>query len=102
MNVIYTITTCTKLEKDELGWPNLGDSRIVGWYSSLPEAELCVKENWGDIWETCYEYAIIEYVQEGLYPITQRWYYKWNPSTWKYEPIDEPNCIKHITNISIG
>lgn len=100
MNEIFTITTCEKLEANEFGWPEFGDIRTIGWYPSFIEAEWCVRQNWGDIWETCYTYAIIEWVEPGLYPSTKRWYYKWNKGG--YEPIEEPICMKHIANISIG
>ena len=102
MNGIYTITTCETIKNGHLGWPEFGITRTIGWYQDFNTADLCVRENWGDIWETCYNYAIIEYVEEGLYPITQRWYYQWDSKNWRYIPIEEPKCMKHITNISIG
>ena len=103
MNKIYIITTMTKLEQNKLGWPEYGSTRTVGWYESFNDAEKCVVYNNGDIWETCYDYAIIEEVEEGLYPYCKpRWFYKYNIETGEYERIEEPELMKHIVCIGIG
>ena len=60
MNKIYTITTMTKLEQDKLDWSDYGSTRTVGWFNNFDEAERTVVYNYRDIWETCYDYAIIE------------------------------------------
>lgn len=49
MNKIYTITTMTKLEEGELGWPNYGSTRTVAWYDTFNDAEETVVYNYGDI-----------------------------------------------------
>lgn len=103
MNCIYTITVCEKCHLNSLGWPDFGDLRVVGWYSSYEKAELAVKENWADIFEYSYEYAFIEQIEEGLYPnVPSRWFFKWNEDTKQYEHIQEPEGFKHFANFSIG
>ncbi len=70
-DLMYFVTTFSKLEKDELGWYNFGSIRTVGYYADLEDARKTVINNAGDICETIYDYAIIEGVEQGLYPITK-------------------------------
>ncbi|MFD1357655.1 hypothetical protein ACFQ4X_07030 [Fictibacillus halophilus] len=65
---MYFITTFTKLEKSDLGWRELGSQRTIGYFTSLEDARDIVIHNQGDICETVYHYALIEKIEEGLYP----------------------------------
>lgn len=53
------------------------DIRCVGYYSKFKDAERVVMENLGDIFETCYEYAVIENISEGIYQydFEPKWYF---------------------------
>ena len=44
------------------------DSWIAGFFTDLAEAIRVVKENVTDIFEHCYNYAVVEGYEEGLYP----------------------------------
>ena len=116
-NKIYTIMVCTKIkehtyvQKDELGniiekpsgFPDFGDSRVVGFYHEKEHALETVMNNGGDIWETCYDYAIVEEVEPGLYTCSiTRWVFKHNKETGFYDPIDEPPVMKHTCGLTIG
>ena len=60
--------TMTKLKQDEkTKFPDFGSSSIVGYYFDKNDAFNAVKENACDINETCYDYALIEEIREGLY-----------------------------------
>jgi hypothetical protein len=63
--------------------------RTVGWFSTLAEAQDCVRENRGDIYEGVYTYAVIEELPAGLYPIPigQDWF-AWSGEG--YQPSDAP------------
>lgn len=104
MDKIYTIMMATELKLDEQShFPNFGHTRVVGWYESLERAEQAVVSNEGDIWETCYTYAIIEEIEEGLYNTSMnRRIYKYNVDEDKYEPIDEPEWLSHYFGFGIG
>ena len=102
MTYIYLITTFEKMNgKCEYGYLDVGDRRSVGWFPTFKGAERRVKNNTGDLWETCYDYAVIERIPFGLYPEigdpnTERWYYKYNVETNKYELMDEvPKDFAH-------
>ena len=94
-NNIFVITTfekCCQL--------TLGSRRSPCFKYSMEEAEEIVKANIGDIWEGCYDYACIEEIEEGLYPIgIERKFYKYNRDINQYEEIPEPEYVKCIATI---
>lgn len=92
---IYLITVFSKCEPDARWGYNLGSTRSVGWRPTFEMAEDTVRDNVCDIWEYCYDYACIEELDYGLYPFAEeRWFYKFNRATGKYEEIDEPVILK--------
>lgn len=98
---VYTVMTCSKLEIDAM--PDLGSTRLVGFFTTLNRAKVSVEHNCGDIWEGCYDYAIIEKVEEGLYGTThERWFYKYNKAADGYVRIEEPEGFKHFCGFGIG
>jgi len=85
---MYFITTFTQYTIDSRGFPDMGTLRTVGYYSSREQAFNVVLNNQCDLWETIYTYAVVEYIEPGLYPIAvDRWFFKWNINTMQYEPI---------------
>lgn len=101
--MIYTILVFTRLEQDEKGWPNFGSERLVGYYTNKDIAFNAVINNSCDINETCYDYALIEEVEEGLYNAAMnRWLFKYNRDKDEYESIEEPDFMKHFSGFTIG
>ena len=77
--------------------------RCVGYYKTFEEAEDAVKENKMDICESCYLYAVIENVPEGLYQYdTEAKWYKFNMEEEKYEEFEKPECFKCMVGFGIG
>lgn len=103
---IYVIMTMTKLEQDEkTKFPDFGSSSIVGYYFDKDKAFDAVKENACDINETCYDYALIEEIKEGLYqPAFSdcRWLFKYDKDRDRYNPMDEPEILKHFCGFTIS
>lgn len=101
---IYVIMTMEKLEQGNGGWANFGLTAIPGWYSSKDKAFDAVRNNYCDIWETCFNYALIEKIEEGLYnpATTDRWWFKYNEADDQYELIDEPNCVRYECGFTMG
>ena len=96
---IYAITCMTRLEMDK-GLPYFGTTTFVGYYPDLESAQIAVEDNWCDIAERCYNYAVIEAIEPGLYPYRKkRWFYKHNWDIDKYESIEEPDFMKHFVGI---
>lgn len=76
MSKIYTIMTMTDLTYDDrTKFPEFGATRLVGWYYKFDDAYSSVLKNNCDINETCYQYALIEECEEGIYhPAMKRWW----------------------------
>ena len=99
---VYHIAVCSKIEQDRLGLVDTGCLTNVGFYRNKNTAFSAVKENWGDIHETCYDFAIIEEVEEGLYPCsTVRWIFHWIQSKQAYVQIEEPEWLRHFCGLVI-
>lgn len=106
---IYTVTTLSKIELTDLGIVDTGDTRTPTFYHTLKDAKYIVENNVGDIWECCYQYAVIEEVDIGVYPdCIKRWFYKWEIDETekhyggRYVPIDVPEELKRVYNFAIG
>lgn len=57
------------------------DTRCVGYFKTFEKAEDIVLYNACDIWESCYDYAVIENIKEGLYQ------YDFHPTWYKYHKL---------------
>ena len=92
---IYLVTTIEVTEND--GIQKFSSSRTVGYFNAFKKADEIVRNNSYDICETIYLYAIIEEVEEGIYPeCKNRYWYKYNVKNGNYEPIDEPQILEGI------
>ena len=99
----YFITVFEKLEIDERGWPNTGCSQCWGFYIDKDTAYKALHENWSDMEETCYEYAVVEEYHEGISGYTGfRQFFKFDLTKLGYMEIDEPEGYKHFCSFSIG
>ena len=102
MKKIYTIMTFSKLDCSPGGFPDFGPTNLWGWYKSKKDAFEAVTSNACDSWETCYDYALIEEVEEGLYPGSHiRWFFEYDKSKDKYESINEPEFLQHFSGFTI-
>ena len=107
--IIYAVMVCTKFEEEvyptgkRSGFPDYGESRVVGFYTDYADAQKAVKNNVCDIHETSYDFACIEKVKEGIYSpgMLMEWY-KYNPDKDEYEPIETPDFDKHTCGRTIG
>jgi hypothetical protein len=86
---MYFITVFSQYTLSEWGIPDIGSARTVGYYDNKKDAIDSVLENCCDIFEATYTYAVVEYIEPGLYnPATERWFFKWNTQINQYEPIE--------------
>ena len=106
---IYTILACEKLEEDitKIGKPNgfsnYGCSHIAGFYTDFNDCVSALHRNTCDIWETCYNYACIEKVEEGIcQPGILLGWYKYDRERNGYFHIDTPAFEKHTCGRTIG
>ena len=105
---IFVITVFEKCEEEngnteECYSIGIGCTRSPCFKHTFEEAEEVVLNNIGDIWETCYDYAVIEEIDSKLYPrYSSRKFYKYNLSSRCYEPIEYLDFIKRMTVCPIG
>ena len=94
---MFFITCFTKAEKNELGYPNIGESVTVGFVEQLHEAGHLLKNNTFDLWEGIYDYVVIEEIQPGLYNFPEdRCFFQYDINNGRYYPIEEPENVKQI------
>lgn len=86
---MYFITVFSQYTITDHGFPEIGAARTVGYYTNKKDAIDTVLENCCDIYEYTYTYAVVEYIEPGLYnPATERWFFKWDEQAKQYKPID--------------
>jgi len=99
---IYMIMVCTKLETDCDGIPDFGSTKIVGFFDTKEKAERVVLDNHCNINEAFYKYAVIERVNEGMYPSSViRSFYMFDEAINTYRKIVEPKCLMGYAGLII-
>ena len=77
--------------------------RCWGFYSKFDDAIATIRNNITDLWETCYNYGVVEEYYEGIgYYTGNRWFFKYNSTIDEYESIDEPEELKHYAGFALG
>lgn len=96
---LYTITTIAP-------GPRFGGQRTPAICDNLERAREIVENNEGDIWECSYYLAVIEavfpnYLYSSSYS-DERYWYRYNTGTRRYEPIETPEWYKNTFGFGIG
>lgn len=98
----YFITVFQKLPSDALHF-DIGNRRCWGFFCDKETAVKAVHENWTDMSEYLYSYAVIEEYREGLVGWTgNRQFFQFNAKKKEYFDIDEPAAFRHVGAFSIG
>lgn len=100
---MYFITVFDKVEPNDVYFAEFGDQRTWGYYPEYEMAAAALHENRTDMHEGCYEYALIEEIGCGIVALCERrQWFKWDKEKRGYFEIEEPECVKHLTNFAIG
>lgn len=107
MERIYTVTVFQKISHNtSLASQHIydfGERRCVGWFDCFDEANCAVENNFSDMRDGTYDYAIIEEMEPGILTVDlARVVYKWNEQKCGYEKIDTPPELTHASNFGIG
>lgn len=110
---IYFVTTMCRLPSDGI-LSDLG-ARCIGYFYLFSDAEAQVLANAGNMNRHGRNpYVLIEKVSAGLHRYAnskhytdggeeqERWLYRYNDQTGRYEPMNEPDSMMHIVGIGIG
>lgn len=102
---MWFITVFQKIEKPTpYSWPDFGAERTWGYYAERETAVQALHENWTDMWEYLYNYAVIEQYEEGIsgYVFGSEQWFKWDPERKGYFEIDKPEETEHLCSHAIG
>jgi len=110
MKKIYIITTLRRKYEVMTHGPHKGkrklilkQSRAIGWYDNLDDAEDAVLDNDTISEDGYYGWAVIEKATPGIYPIIEKeWWYKWNSETKRYFFNKKPVELKLVVGFGIG
>ncbi len=100
----YFITVFETVDLDETEWPDYGASRTWGFYKDKNTALKALHENWTDMWERCYNYAILETYEEGISRLdfSYRQFFRFDRQKGGYVEIEEPVGYNHIAGFAYG
>lgn len=100
---MWFITVFEKREINHLGWPEYGCCRTWGYYHDHNTALQALHENWTDMWETIYDYAVLEEIGEGLCPTPEsvQWF-KYDHERDGYFEIEMPDGENGYTSFVLG
>lgn len=100
---MYFITVFEKIKPNRTLFAELGCRRTWGYYPEYEMAVDALHRNVTDMYEGCYEYAVIEKIDYGICAICEeRQWFKWNNCRQGYFEMEEPKCVKHLINFAIG
>ena len=101
---MFFITCFEKCEKDVVtGMPDVGDTRTVKYYEDLEICKRALHENRCDIHEFLYEYAVVEYIEPGIYSRAKEieWF-QWDNEKGGFFEILKPQCTYGCCNYALG
>ena len=99
---MWFITVFEKIDPSEEYLALFGDQRTWGYYKEREMAVQALHENWTDMQETLYSYALIEKIEEGISATAnERQWFKWDVARQGFFEIEEPECVEHIVNFAI-
>lgn len=99
----YFITVFERLDINKYGFPAYDAARCWGFYTDKQIAIKALHENWTDMEEGIYKYAVIEEYREGISGMTgYRQFFKFDDEREGYFEIDEPEGYEHFAGFALG
>lgn len=101
---IWVIWVCEKCETDKRGTSLHGASRTWGFYADKETALQALHENWTDMWEYLYDYAVLECFDEGVSHcvIGSVQWFKFDQEQNGYREIETPDHEQHWCSYGLG
>lgn len=100
---IWIITVFSSVSRHPIAGINYSDERSWGFYTDKDVALQALHENWTDMWEYCYRYAVLECYEEGTIAefIESQWF-EFDQGRKGYFEIDPPGGIPDTYGIVLG
>lgn len=99
---MYFITCMTRCEKVD-GWFYGGTIRCFGYKETLEEAEEALNNNVCDMYEYCYEYAVVEKLGPYIHPyVEDEYWFKWDDDKGGFFRIEKPEATYNVCNHALG
>ena len=88
---------------DETEMPNFCDKRTFGYFEDYETCTLALHENWCDMREACYQYAVVEYIEQGIHSMAKEieWF-QWDEEKEGFFEIPKPQCTNRTFNHALG
>lgn len=100
---MYFITCFQQYVKNENGLVDIGAYRTFGYYPYRDMAIEDLNENNCDIQERFYDYAVVEKIPMGLYPIAEeRTFFKWDEEKQGFFEVDGAEFQDCFGNYALG
>lgn len=101
---MWFITVFEKVVPTNNGWPEFGAQRTWGFYAEREIAVKALHENWTDMHEYCYDYAVLEKFDAGIshYVFGSSQWFKFDDESEGYFEVEEPECVKHFCGFALG
>ena len=100
---MFFITCFSKCENDARGNLDIGDMRTFGYFDNLETSKQALNENWCDMHEGLYEFAVIENIGQGIHPHAKEiaWF-RWDDEKQGFFEIEKPECTRNYSNYALG
>ena len=99
----WFITVFEKSEISKRGSVDTGDRRCLGFFKDRQSAVDALHKNSTDMYEFCYDYAVLEKYYEGLSGYgRESQFFKFDQEKGGYFETDEPDALKGLIAFSIG
>ena len=100
---MFFITCFSKCENDARGNLDIGDMRTFGYFDNLETSKQALNENWCDMHEGLYEFAVIENIGQGIHSHAKEiaWF-RWDDEKWGFFEIQKSECTEGYCNYALG
>lgn len=79
------------------------DSRTFGFYENFETCKTALQENWCDMHELYYDFAVIELIDEGIHPRTEsETWFRWNNERGGFFETEKPDWSSGWVNFALG
>lgn len=99
---MFFITCFSKCEEDEYGL-NTGAYRTFGYYEDYETCKQALNENWCDMFEFLYTWAVVEKIGPGIHAHAEEiGWFKWDDEKEGFFEIEKPKCTESYCNHALG